>query len=220
MHPDEKIRKRLGELTVMGEEVLATRRPPPPNVFAPDSVDSEKSYQWATSTQYLLGKVFGENSEYYKNFLSQTHDDLTFSRARQAQGVLKAAKIDFENEQLFSIRRLIEAEMFDDFLDQATQLLVAGYHGPAAVIAGCVLEDGLRKLCLTKGIVLSGKPKLDTMNSELAKANIYSRLVQKRITAIADLRNSAAHGQWDKFDNNDVNEMISSVRRIMEEHFS
>ncbi len=88
------------------------------------------------------------------------------------------------------------------------------------MIAGCVLEDGLRKLCQKNGITLPEKPKLDKMNADLAKAGVLSKLVQKRITALADLRNKAAHRQWDQFKKDDVEEMIPAVRRIMEEFFA
>jgi hypothetical protein len=55
------------------------------------------------------------------------------------------------------------------------------------------------------------------MNAELARAGVYNKLVQKRITTIADLRNKAAHGEWTAFGEEDVKEMVSAVRRFMEE---
>jgi hypothetical protein len=58
-----------------------------------------------------------------------------------------AAQEDYEKGALFEVKSVIEAELFDDFLEQAEHLLQSGYFQPAAVIAGCVLEDGLRKLC-------------------------------------------------------------------------
>lgn len=84
---------------------------------------------------------------------------------------------------------MIEAEVFDDFLEQGANLLDSGYYQPAAVVIGSVLEDGLRKLCARQEIELSAKPKLDTMNAALAKSGVYSKLTQKRITALADIRN-------------------------------
>jgi len=216
---NEKVKKRLDELIAIGEQVLATKRNPGQNVIGDSRVDTQMASQWATSAQNLLVRVFGKESEHYKNFSAQFTKNLTFSPTYRAQGILKAAKDDYENEQLSEIRRLIEAELFDDFLEQSEHLLNSGYYQPAAVIAGCVLEDGLRKLCEKESIALPSKPKLDAMNSDLAKAGVFSKLVQERITAIADLRNKAAHGQWDQFTNDDVVEMIQAVRRIMEEHF-
>ena len=58
------------------------------------------------------------------------------------------------------------------------------------------------------------------MNIELAKNGIYNALWQKKITALADLRNKAAHGKWTEFTKKDVEDMIRDVRRLMEDHFS
>jgi hypothetical protein len=220
MNADEKIHKRLAELIEMGERVLATRSDPGPNVIGDDRVDTQLAYQWATSVQNLLARVFGQASEHYKNFTAQVGDHLSFSPTYRAQGILKAAEDDHDKGQLFEIRRLVEAELLDDFLEQAEHLLGSGYYQPAAVVAGCVLEDRLRKLCGQHGIALPPKPKLDAMNAELAKAGVYSKLVHKRVTTLADLRNKAAHGQWSEFSQDDVKEMIQAVRRLMEQHLA
>ena len=95
-----------------------------------------------------------------------------------------------------------------------------GYYQPAAVLTGSVLEDSLRKLCSIHGISLPSNPKVDTMNANLAKAGVYNKLAQKRITVLADLRNKAAHGEWDQFEKEDVEEMIKTIRIFMDKHFS
>ena len=40
------------------------------------------------------------------------------------------------------------------------------------------------------------------------------------ITALADVRNKAAHGKWSEFTLDDVKEMVQAIRRLMEEHFA
>jgi hypothetical protein len=220
MTTDEKILTRLTELITMGDRVLATQQDPGPNVIGDDVVDTQLAYQWATSVQNLLARVFGRDSEHYKNFTAQAGTYLSFSPVYQAQGILRAAKDDYENGHLFELRRLVEAEVFDDFLEQAEHLFDSGYFQAAAVVAGCVLEDGLRKLCVANQVAVAPKPKLDTMNADLAKAGVFSVLIQKRITALADLRHKAAHGKWTEFTRDDVKEMVQAIRRFMEEHFA
>lgn len=221
MTVDRKALERLAELITIGDRVLVTRRPPPPNSIGFDSsVDSQAAHQWFTSVQNILARVFGLASEHYKNFTAQGAKGLTYSPVYRAQGILKAAHEDLERGFLFDLRRLIEAEVFDDLLEQADALLSADYYQPAAVVAGCVLEDGLRKLCVANAIVLPDKPKLDVMNAELAKAGLYTKLTQKRITAIADIRNNAAHGKWNQFLRRDVEEAITWIRNFMETQFS
>jgi len=220
MKVDQKIQARLEDLIQMGQRVLAARHDPGQYVIADDRVDSQLAYQWATSVQNLLLRVFGQDSQHYENFTEQVRQSLTYSPTYRAQGILKAAKDDYGNNQLFELRLIIEAEVFEDFLEQAEHLLSSGYYQPAAVVAGCVLEDGLRKLCEKHGITVPSKPKMDSMNADLAKAGVISKLVQKRITTLADIRNKAAHGQWSEFSSDDVKEMTAAVRRFMEEHFA
>lgn len=222
MNVDNKVVARLEELITRGEQVLATRRDPPGNSIGFDAtVNSELAHQWFTSAQNILSRVFGSESEHYRNFAAQPgKQGLTFSPTKRAQGVLRAALEDYQQGHLFKLRELIEAEVFSDLLDQAEALLSAGYFAPAAVVSGAVLEDGLRRLATRSNVTVPDPPKLDRVNAELAKAGIYSKLVQKRLTAIADIRNSAAHGSWTAFTPNDVAEMHAWVTRFMEEYLS
>jgi len=181
----------------------------------------QMSSQWGVSCLSLLNRVFSRESDHYKRFDEAVDKGLNhWSYMVKALGILKAALDDYEHDHLFKVRTLIEAEVFDDLLEQAEHLLASGYKGPAAVIAGSVLEDGLRKLCQQRTIILSDKPKLDVMNADLAKSGAYTKLTQKKITALADIRNSAAHGQWDQFTEANVSEMVQGVRSFMEQYFT
>ena len=86
------------------------------------------------------------------------------------------------------------------------------------------MEAFLRMACesCARGTDISvpDKPKIDTMNAALAKQGVYSKLTQKRITELADIRNKAAHGKWDEFTKTDFETMLRDVRQFMEEHFS
>lgn len=220
MQIDEKILLRMDELIELGKRVLVTRSPPMPGHITSDFVDVQMTNQWLTSCLNLLGRVFGESSPHYLRLKEQFPNYPKWPNVSQAFGVLLAAKDDFESGSVFSFKRLVEAELFDEFLEQAEHLFEAGYFQPAAVIAGSVLEDGLRKLCEANSITLSLSPKLDSMNAELAKKAIYSKLVQKRVTALADLRNSAAHGKWAEFERSDVESMLRDIRDFMAKHFA
>ncbi len=133
-------------------------------------------------------------------------------------GILEAAHNDFTEGFLFDLRSLISAELLGDFLEQAETLLQEGYYVPAASLAGAVLEDSLRKLCEKNGMEVPEKTKIDKLNTELAKANIYNKLTQKEITAKADIRNNADHGKYDKFTEEDVGFMVKWIRKFESEH--
>lgn len=215
MNIDQKIIGRFESLVNESGDVLQTKRSTDFNTY----VDSEKCNEWGCKALSILSRVFGKEDDYYKKFDKLFPQLEHYSIFSNALGILKGAKDDYENGFLFETRTLIQAEVFDDFLEQAEYLFEKDYYPPAAVIAGCVLEDGLRQLCLKNQIDLPERPKLDTMNSLLAKKGIYNKLAQKQITTSADLRNKAAHGQWNDFNEEDVKQMLSQVRVFMATHF-
>jgi hypothetical protein len=133
----------------------------------------------------------------------------------ELKAVFNAAKEDFEGGYLATTRSLVQAEVFDDELEQARELLSNKYTSAAAIVAGVVLETTLRELCTRHGI---SPGKLDTMNSDLAKAGVYNKLNQKRITALADIRNSFAHGKSNGITSEDVDNMIRDVEKFVADH--
>ena len=218
MNLDERIANRLEQLIDAGDSIAQGLGAQ--DYYGSDHTLAQQVSQWTISCGNLLDRVFGSSSPYYIEFSECRGAGLEKSYIfNLALGALKAAGDDYKHGFLFEVRNIVAAEVFDEFLGQAEYLLGAGYQAPAAVIAGSVLEDGLRKLCQRHGIALSAKPKLDTMNADLYKVGAYNLLVQKKITALADIRNNAAHGQWDQFTVRDVEDMLNAVRTFMAQHF-
>ena len=117
---------------------------------------------------------------------------------------------------------LVTAEVFADYMEMAEYLLESGYKDPAAVIAGSTLEEHLRQLCRKNGIPIvrqkDGKDvplKADQLNSNLTKAEVYSTLDQKQVTAWLDLRNKAAHGEYGEYNADQVKGMITGITEFM-----
>jgi hypothetical protein len=218
MKASELITQRFKELLTSGISVLNTRRSPPSNVIGDDRVDYSGSQEWATSAADMLRRTFGADSEYYQRFNSGFKHAGYYSDMARAVAVVKAAANDYSKGYLIQTTSLVRAEVFGDFLEQSEHLLEQGFYHAAAVLAGGVLEDSLRRLCEQNSITLSAKPKLDTMNAELAKRGIYNALVQKRVTWLADIRNKAAHGQWLEFTKSDVDRMLPQIRDFVTDY--
>ena len=85
----------------------------------------------------------------------------------------------------------------------------------AAVLAGGILEKHLRSMCARRGIGLlkpNGKHKMiNDLNDELTKAGAYNALKKKQVTAWADLRNNAAHGNTTAYASSDVDAFLRDV---------
>lgn len=172
-------------------------------------------YRFRTESMNLIRRSCGEDSDHYLG-LKRIAEDMAMSSNSyyfvHCMGILEAAQRDFEGGLLFDMRSLISAEVLGDFIEQSEALLDAGYYVPAASLAGAVLEDALRKLCEKHNLTIQKSTKIDSLNVDLARANIYDKLVQKRITALADIRNNADHGHFDKFAQPDVEDMVKWVR--------
>ncbi len=176
--------------------------------------------EWCLKVKNLFILCAGEKSVYYKDFSERASKKLSnYILFDYLVGIFNAAKNDYENGYLTSMRTLITAEVFDSELEQAQELLDSKYHVAAAVIAGTVLETGLRELCDIQSPQIN-HGKLDKMNADLKKAGVYNQLQSKRITALADLRNSAAHGKNSEFNHADVQTMIRDIESFLANHLS
>jgi hypothetical protein len=171
--------------------------------------------RFRTESLNLIRRACGEDSDHYIQLRSLTEREPKNSYyLKDCYAILEAGKNDFEGGWLFDLKALVAAELLGDFIDQADALFQNGYIHPAASLVGAVLEDTLRKLCNSNGIEIPDKTKIDSLNSNLARAGVYDKLIQKRITALADIRNNADHGHFDKYISEDVEDMIKWVRRF------
>jgi pyruvate/2-oxoglutarate dehydrogenase complex dihydrolipoamide acyltransferase (E2) component len=134
-------------------------------------------------------------------------------------GVLRALRDDYTAGYLQTVTELVHADLFADFLEMASELQQKNFKDPAAVLAGSVLEEHVRKLAAKSGIDVEkpdGSPKkADTINADLAREEVYSKLEQKSVTAWLALRNHAAHGEYDNYDHGQVAALIRDVRDFM-----
>jgi hypothetical protein len=142
---------------------------------------------------------------------------------------LKHLKDDFQKGFLGDLGLEIEAAIVADYMGQAEQLLAEGQSGkydhvPAAVLAGAVLEKSLRTLCDKQSPPIStvndkGKPlTLNSLINVLKQNNLFNELTAKQLRAWADIRNSAAHGQFDEFNRSDVDQMIRGINNFLALH--
>jgi len=144
----------------------------------------------------------------------------------EAIATLKALRIDYEQGHLAKVHELIHSDLFSDFLEQAEYLLEETWKDPAAVIAGGVLEEHLRKLCQKNTIdiiVLDKKgkekpEKASRMNDDLKGEDVYEKLDHSEVDSWLKLRNHAAHGEYDEYDDKQVKTMIEGIRNFITRH--
>ena len=147
---------------------------------------------------------------------------LPYSQKHYA-GILSALKTAYTEQDYFAnVQELVHADVFGDLLEMADHLVSEGYKDAAAVTAGGVLEEGIRKLATKLNVPVAdaaGKPKKTSLlNDELVKAGAYNLLEQKSVTAWLDLRNKAAHGLYSEYDENQVQQFIAGIREFLIRH--
>jgi hypothetical protein len=186
--------------------------------FIPSGLDY---HRWRTEAMNLIERVCGRTSSHYeaiRRIAEGAGTALNSLYLTHCVGVLEAARRDYADGFLAGIRLLVRADLLDDFLTQAEFLVGQGYHVAAVSLAGAVLEDTLRKLCDKYSISCSGKAGIEALNVEFGRQEVYSKLVQKEITAKAHLRNSADHGEFDAVLVADSEDMVRWVRRFVTEY--
>jgi hypothetical protein len=162
----------------------------------------------------FIKTLYGSDHPYYSEFEESLNGYYATNVAMGIE-ILKSIKHEIDNGWLSKLTMLVTADVFSDFLDMAEHLLKENYKDAAAVIAGSVFEDMLRKLASVNGIPTTndkGKPMtMEPINIELAKKDVFNQLVKKQNTAWADLRNNAAHGNYDEYNEQQVKDMIIYV---------
>ncbi|PHV02843.1 DUF4145 domain-containing protein [Iodobacter sp. BJB302] len=186
-------------------------------------IDSDVFLGWKVKVKNLLSNACGQDSQHFIQFTTseKTHGigDGNYVILKRLRAILIAAQEDFDGGYLIPMRLLVHAEVFDNELEQAKELLNCGFTTAAAVIAGTVLETAIRDLCTRNDIPVNTKDKLNKLNEDLARKGVYNSNTQKQITAWAGIRNSAAHGDSADYDKQAVVNMIQNVESFLDTKF-
>jgi hypothetical protein len=214
----EQIKDRIAEIIRLADRVIATDTY---SEFVGNSVNTELFQEFRATGLSFFRNTFGEQHPFYKEFDKKVSDSYTY-HSEEGRGILKAAKQEIDGGWIFTVKGVVSAEIFSDFLEMAEHLLQEGYKDPSAVMIGSVLEEHLRQLCNRNSIkverIKDGKQipkKADLLNSELASATVYNKLDQKSITSWLDLRNKAAHGKYGEYTKEQVEFMYQGVSNFM-----
>jgi hypothetical protein len=233
----ERLLQRVDELIEIGNAVLRTRhrnsnsgggddldcfdQPKQYRVSGPEWVDGGKMTEFRTASLSFVERVYGEEHPHFREFF-KTADGGDPEAVERGLGILKAIRGEIEGGWLFTVKGLVTAEIFTDYIEMAEYLLESKYQDAAAVIAGSTLEGHLRQLCRKNGIPVvklkDGKEiplTGDPLNNELARGGVYSKLDHKGVTAWLDLRNKAAHGEYREYNAEQVKGMITGITEFM-----
>tara|TARA_R100000935_G_C2770450_1_gene137442 strand:- start:141 stop:803 length:663 start_codon:yes stop_codon:yes gene_type:complete len=208
----EQLAKRVDDLIELSLKVSRSR-----HTKYSELLNTELFNEFRSSALSFIKSLVGENHPYYKEFNTRVRD-IDESDTQEGRGILNSIKREIDNGYLTTLKGIVSAEIFTDFLEMAEHLLEENYKDPAAVMIGSVLEEHLRQLCQKNSIdtflMKNDKQfpkKADLINSELSSSAVYNKLDQKAITTWLDLRNKAAHGRYNDYNLEQVKLMYQGV---------
>jgi hypothetical protein len=143
-----------------------------------------------------------------------------FIVARQA-AILRALRADIQDGYLVGVEELLNAALFDDLLGMASELADKRYHPAAAVLAGSVLEEHLRKLAAKNGIAVQkgGRPLgVEALAVALVKHAVLSQPEKKMIDSWYAQRTAGAHGRIKDVVPGEVERLIPAIREFIVAH--
>ena len=221
MNLKTEVELQLNQLIAVGERICGSYQKDGSNfTVSYSSNESEISVRaFYTGALAAIGRIAGEKSDFYRSIpnikpnteLSRHITNLSFIPA--ITGALIALRDAVLAGYLQSIEDRLTANVHDDMLNQAYVLLDSNYHIAAMVIAGGVLENHLRKLTTKVNTQFGGNGSLSKYN-DLLKDSVYPQTVWRRIQAIADLRNRAAHGDVTTVAPSDVRDSLEYITRV------
>ena len=239
-----KIVGRFDALIAEGEEILRTAKVIPPqhsgNWVTGQSYESRKAHreldwsrfvEWRTKAATILDHILPKDHVHYTLVKSLPDLGSSDERLTAAVSVLRAVQDDLEQGFLDPLFTRIEAELAADYMGQAEALLKEGSRDsyeyvPAAVLSGAVLEKVLRTLCSQQQPPVSittakGEPKMmNLLIDDLKKADVFNELKAKQLRAWTDIRNKAAHGEFDQFKRSDVEQMIQGITNFLGDYLA
>jgi len=221
MNTKETLLKRIEYILGNAESALQTSYQSEYQVLKVSYIEMQS---FRTSGLSFILELFGNKHPYYESFNKQVTDEYA-DEIQVGIAIIKNIKKEIENGWLNSMKGIISAEIFNDFLEMAEHLLESGYKDASAVMIGSVLEEHLRQLCLKNEIEISEERNSKTspvnserLNNELTKKEVYNKLEQKSITTVLDLRNKAAHGHYSEYDAKQVKVMYDTVLNFILKH--
>jgi hypothetical protein len=196
---------------------------------SPPSISEVEFYSFRTKFLSLLSFISTGNShlENMGKEAALLHESI--HNMKVLRGFLVGTNDDYRAGLLENLSQHMQANIANDYLGQAEQLLHEGgtgqyNHVPAAVLTGAILEDALRRLCQRQNPPIStskdnGDPKtMGTLIEDLKKANLFNELKAKQLRSWADVRNAAAHGRFDDFARQDVEQMLTGVQKFLADY--
>jgi hypothetical protein len=217
--------ERIEQLIAEGE-ALAQSEQPSKKPGIKTIQDHTKLHAWLMKVENIIETTFGQNSPHFKRkeelFKGKTY---YASQVRFIVGLLTGALDDLKNGFLVRQEFLIAGEIFNSVLEQGKYFLGKGHKDVAAILARIVVEDRLKRMAKQAGIDLYDPPKEGhkkpwskspaKLNHNLKDEGQYGEPQWSQIQAWLKVGNPAAHGDFKKYDREQVRLMLEGIEHFL-----
>lgn len=170
-----------------------------------------------TISDYLLG--FKLPADEFALADQQSSLQIFAMKLRSQIGIVISLGKSLENI-LYDISGILQADLFDNELHSAEELIKSGHFRPAGVLAGVTLEGHLGTVCQNHKVKITKKhPTISTYNDALKDKSIYDIAQWRFIQHLADLRNKCAHKGTDEPTKQDAQDLIDGVKKVIKTVF-
>lgn len=147
----------------------------------------------------------------------------TTATADRLLGILASVRQDIEAGYIRTLEDRARGAVFHDFLEMAEHVLATIHAAPAAVLAGAVMEQHVRKLAglheRNALVTAKGRPRaFEDLITDLARPGVIHESERKLLAAWYGQRTDAAHGHFAKSNDREVQRMIEGVREFVVRH--
>lgn len=145
--------------------------------------------------------------------------DIVIQKFQTQKYILESASQRFENS-LFDIRKIVQADLFDSEIDAAKELMKNGFLRASGAIVGVLLEKHLNEICTNHNIKMNKKnPGISDYNELLKSNNAIEIPTWRFIQRLGDIRNLCDHSKNQEPQEDDINELINGVDKILKTIF-
>jgi hypothetical protein len=142
-----------------------------------------------------------------------------FPKFQQQLNILKSAQGRLESS-LFDMLEILQADLFDDELDAASELCKKGFLRGAGAVSVVVLERHLAHVCGKHNLKIRKKdPTINDLNQMLKDAGVIDMPMWRFIQHLGDIRNLCDHNKDRDPSKDEVNDLISGVTKVIKTLF-
>ena len=170
----------------------------------------EITYLTYTISDYLLGLRIKRNGQE----VVDAHQAFA-TKFQQQIAILRSATLRIDSI-LSDIQALLQAELFDNEILVAKELLKKGHLRASGAVAGVTIERHMSHICKERNISLrKTDPTIADLNEALKAANVIDVPNWRFIQRLGDIRNICVHYKGREPEKDEIDELIRGAEKLI-----